>query len=139
MGSLVPTIHIDKNSHLRLCEELRVLPCEIVFDPQPAKSGVCVMGTYLRVGAGRGRITIHLNRRLIGRKLTMNKRKKMERDIAATLLHEYRHHWQHDHNQAMVNSSRDVDYWQKPIEVDARQFAKGALHRHGKLISISRP
>lgn len=139
MASIVPNIHIDSLLHGRLCAELGVAPCEILFAPDPSANSVFVRGTYNRIGAKKGLITIHLHRSLVGKRLNPNKRKRIEKSILTTLLHEYRHHWQYDHQISMVMASRNMEYSVRPIEIDARQFARGAVNRYAKLVSISRP
>jgi hypothetical protein len=137
MASIIPQVHIDPTLHEQLCKELDVQPCEIRYEFMAENgedySGKTVAGTY---GWG-GVITIYLHRRRIGRIVPENKKKKIQRCIAETILHEYRHHYQHM-KRTMRFRFPDEDYWTHPTEVDARAFAKAKVNRYWKMVSISK-
>lgn len=135
MGSIVPTVQINESWHKILLENLDVTRCRIDFIPVADKDDQFLVGTY---NASEKKIEIRLHRNLVGRRMTENKKKKVEGRILETLLHEYRHHWQYTHAKELVKSSVGVDYYKKPIEIDARSFAKSSKFRYKKLISISK-
>ena len=134
MGSIIPKVTVNESWHKILLDDLNVTECKIVFEVTP-NDDKNLQGQYHHK---EKRIEIWIHRNLVGRRMTENKKKKIEMRILETLLHEYRHHWQYTHGKNLVAQSYDVDYYKKPIEIDARSYAKSAKVRYHKLVEISK-
>jgi hypothetical protein len=134
MGSIIPKVEINESWHKILLDELNVTECTIEFEVIP-NDDKNIQGQYHHKAK---RIEIWVHRDLVGRRMTENKKKKIETRILETLLHEYRHHWQYTHSKGLVASSFGVDYYKKPIEIDARAYAKSAKSRYRKLVNITK-
>lgn len=54
--------------------------------------------------------------------------------LAGTFAHEMRHAWQ---RKTAFNMSRELPYWERPCEVDARAWARSeSLHRMAEIVSL---
>lgn len=140
----IPEVTINQVVFDRLCADLNVRPIPVLFEEMIEKDPMedertytygdpraNVLGIY-----ERSRIRIFLHKKRIGRIVSDNKRKKIERQIVETFLHEMRHHHQHVH-RTMPGRTKGEDYYTHPTEVDARAYAKRAWSRYKKLVTIS--
>ncbi len=125
------TVTLNEVRFKALCESLKLHTEPTVrFVQKPVSSGSArLQGTY-----SMGKVSIFFgfpNEELESLRFVAS-------EITATLLHEVRHHWQHEKWDSVRLDDKEIDYCDRATERDAETYAKSQQHNWIGLVRVNR-